>query len=189
MPLDRVRRDPFPAYARDGRDRAGGREVPIVVEQLFDDVDVGDLDGVSLDEYRAWKRAHERAEPFPNGESLDAAAVRYGRALEWLLARPEQAVLVVAHEIPIRYALNAAEGSADPDAPYRRIANATPYLFGERRLAEAAERLTSGRRASAGCSVVAGATPIAVVGRLDRDARQACGRASAACTTSSRRAA
>ena len=122
-----------------------GRAVPIVVEPLFDDIDVGDLDGVSLDEYRAWKRAHTRAEPFPNGESLDAAAGRYGRALEWLLARPEQAVLVVAHEIPIRYALNAAAGSPDPDAPFRRIANATPYLFGERQLAEAAERLTSGR--------------------------------------------
>ncbi len=122
-----------------------GSAVPIVVEPLFDDIDVGDLDGVSLDEYRAWKRAHTRAEPFPNGESLDEADVRYGRALQWLLARPEQRILVIAHEIPIRYAFNAAAGSAEPDAPIRRIANATPYLFGERQLAEAAERLTSGR--------------------------------------------
>lgn len=129
------------------RDTAGialaDRAVPILVEPLFDDVDVGDLDGVSLDEYRAWKRTHARSEPFPSGESLDAAAVRYSRAVEWLLARPEQTMLVVAHEIPIRYTLNAAGGSADPDAPIRRIANAMPYLFGERQLREAAVRLTS----------------------------------------------
>jgi broad specificity phosphatase PhoE len=118
-----------------------GRAVPIDVEPLFDDVDVGDLDGVSLDEYRSWKRAHARAEPFPNGESLDVAAGRYSHALESLLARPEQTILVIAHEIPVRYTLNAAEGSTDPDAPNDRIANATPYLFGEGRLTEAAARL------------------------------------------------
>jgi hypothetical protein len=43
----------------------------------------------------------------------------------------------------VRYALNAAEGSRDPDAPHHDIANATPYLFGEERLAEAATRLAS----------------------------------------------
>ena len=80
-----------------------GREIPIAVEPLFGDVDVGDLEGMSLDDYRAWKLAHARAEPFPNGESLDAAAGRYGRALERLLSRPEKTILVIAHEIPIRY--------------------------------------------------------------------------------------
>jgi 2,3-bisphosphoglycerate-dependent phosphoglycerate mutase len=121
------------------------RAVRVEVEPLFDDVDVGDLDGASLDDYRAWKRAHTRADPFPNGESLDAAAVRYGRALESLLARPERSILVVTHEIPVRYALNAAEGSRDPDSPHHDIANATPYLFGEERLAQAATRLATPR--------------------------------------------
>jgi broad specificity phosphatase PhoE len=41
-----------------------GRDVPLAVEPLFDDVDVGELEGASLDEYRAWKRAHTHAEPF-----------------------------------------------------------------------------------------------------------------------------
>ena len=123
------------------------RAVRFEVEPLFDDVDVGDLDGESIDDYRAWKRAHTRADPFPTGESLDAAAVRYGRALESLLARRERAILVVTHEIPVRYALNAAEGSRDPDSPHHDIANATPYLFGEERLAEAATRIATGPRA------------------------------------------
>jgi broad specificity phosphatase PhoE len=123
-----------------------GRDVRFDVEPLFDDIDIGALEGASLDDYRAWKRAHTRADPFPDGESLDEAAVRYGRALESLLARPEPAILVVAHEIPVRYALNAAGGSDDPDAPHHAIANATPYLFGEGELAGAAARLASGLR-------------------------------------------
>jgi broad specificity phosphatase PhoE len=117
------------------------RAVRFDVEPLFDDIDVGDLEGASIDEYRRWKRAHGRAESFPNGESLDAAAARYTRALESLLARSEAAILVVAHEIPVRYALNAAEGSRNPDSPHHAIANATPYLFDEERLAEAATHL------------------------------------------------
>jgi broad specificity phosphatase PhoE len=120
-----------------------GREVPIEVEPLFDDVDVGDLEGESIDAYRAWKHAHHRNHPFPGGESLDAAASRYARALESLLARPQRTILVVAHEIPVRYALNAAEESDDPDSPHHEIANATPYLFGEERLARAAARLAT----------------------------------------------
>jgi broad specificity phosphatase PhoE len=130
----------------------GTRNVPLVAEPLFDDLYIGDLEGASLDDYRAWKRVHGRAEPFPNGESLDAAAVRYGRALESLLARPERTILVVTHEIPVRYALNAAEGSRDPDAPHRRIANATPHLFGQERLAAAAARLTEPARRVAGAA-------------------------------------
>ena len=122
----------------------GERGVPIAVEPLFDDVDVGDLEGVSIDEYREWKRQHTRGDSFPNGESLDAVAVRYGRAFESLLARPQRAILVVAHEIPVRYALNAAEGSDDLDSPHHEIANAAPYLFGEERLKAAAAWLVAG---------------------------------------------
>jgi probable phosphoglycerate mutase len=125
-----------------------GRSLRLAVEPLLDDVDVGDLEGASLDDYRAWKRAHARSDPFPNGESLNAAAVRYGRGLQSLLARPERVILAVAHEIPVRYALNAAEGSPDPDSPHHAVANATPYLFDEDRLAEAAARLA--REAPAG---------------------------------------
>ena len=121
----------------------GDHGVTFEVEPLFDDVDVGALEGKPLDEYRAWKRAHTRADPFPDGESLDAAAARYGRALESLLRRRETTILVVAHEIPVRYALNAAEGSDDLDAPHHSIANATPYVFDEERLAEAARRLAA----------------------------------------------
>jgi len=120
-----------------------GRDVPRVEEPLLDDIDVGDLEGVTLDEYRAWKREHTRSDPFPGGESLDDAARRYARAYERLLERPEQTLLVVCHEIPVRYALNAAAGSDDLDGPAHAIRNATPFLFDEDALARAAVRIRS----------------------------------------------
>lgn len=118
-----------------------GREVPRLEEPLLDDVDVGELEGASIEEYRTWKRGHRRDEPFPGGESLDDAARRYARAFRMLLARPEQAILVVCHEIPVRYALNAAAGSHDLDGPEHSIPNATPYLFDTAGLARAAARI------------------------------------------------
>jgi broad specificity phosphatase PhoE len=118
-----------------------GREVPFVEQPLLDDIDVGDLEGETIADYRAWKRAHLRADPFPGGESLDDAARRYARAFRWLLERDENAMLVVCHEIPVRYALNAAADSNDLDAPEHGIPNTTPYLFDEHALRRAAERI------------------------------------------------
>jgi 2,3-bisphosphoglycerate-dependent phosphoglycerate mutase len=118
-----------------------GRGVPRLEEPLLDDIDVGDLEGEPLAAYRAWKDSHTRAERFPGGESLDDAARRYALAFARLVARPERSFLVVCHEIPVRYALNAAAGSDDLDAPAHRIPNATPYLFDEAALGRAAERV------------------------------------------------
>ena len=116
-----------------------GRDVPFEVEPLLDDIDVGDLEGSTLDEYRAWKRAHDRHDDFPGGESLDDAARRYAKAFRRLLDRPETSILVVTHEIPVRYAINAADRSEDLDGPTHQLANATPYLFDENALARAVE--------------------------------------------------
>ena len=120
-----------------------GRPVPFETEPLLDDIDVGDLDSAPVEDYRAWKEAHSRGEAFPGGESLDDAARRYARAFRRLLARPERSVLVVCHEIPIRYALNAAAGSDDLDRPVHLIGNATPYLFDAAGLERAAARIES----------------------------------------------
>jgi probable phosphoglycerate mutase len=122
------------------------RGVPRVEEPLLDDIDVGELEGVSIDEYRAWKQEHTRDDAFPGGESLNDAARRYADAFERLVERAEQAILVVCHEIPIRYALNAVLGSDDLDGPEHAIPNATPYLFDEAALARGA----TGIRALAG---------------------------------------
>jgi probable phosphoglycerate mutase len=118
-----------------------GRDVPVLEEPLLDDIDVGELEGVSIPEYRAWKQEHTRDDPFPGGESLNAAARRYAHAFERLLERAEETVLVVCHEIPVRYALNAASGSDDLDSPEHSIPNARSYLFDEAALARASARI------------------------------------------------
>ncbi len=118
-----------------------GRDVPYETEPLLDDIDVGELEGKTLDDYRAWKHAHARGDAFPGGESLDDAARRYARAFRKLLARSEETILVVTHEVPLRYAINAADGSDDLDGPAHQLANATPYLFDSDALERAAEQI------------------------------------------------
>jgi probable phosphoglycerate mutase len=118
-----------------------GRRLPLREEPLLDDIDVGDLEGRTIDEYRAWKRVHERSDPFPGGESLDDAARRYARAARGLLELDARAVLVVCHEIPVRYLLNAAAGSDQLDGPVHDVPNATPFGFGEDELARAADAI------------------------------------------------
>jgi probable phosphoglycerate mutase len=125
-----------------------GRSVPHVVIAGLDDVHIGDLEGKTLADYRTWKRSHGRGDRFPGGESLDEAARRYADAFRTLLARPERTILTVCHEIPVRYAVNAAAGSSDLDAPAHVIRNAAPYLFDERGLEAAADGI--GRLATSG---------------------------------------
>ena len=121
--------------------------VPTMIDPDLDDIRVGDLEGRTLADYRAWKHGRSRDEPFPGGESLNASARRYANAYERLLARPEDTVLCICHEVPVRYAVNAASGSNDLDGPLHDVANATPYLFdadGLRRAVDRMRELASG---------------------------------------------
>jgi broad specificity phosphatase PhoE len=123
-----------------------GRDVPWVVEPGLNDIRIGELEGRTLEDYRSWKRAHTRDDAFPGGESLNDAARRYADAFERVLARDEPTILVVCHEIPVRYAVNAAAGSDDLDAPLHDVANASPYVFdaaGLRRAVDGMRRLAA----------------------------------------------
>jgi broad specificity phosphatase PhoE len=99
------------------------------IDPDLDDVRIGDLEGRTLGDYRAWKRAHRRSDPFPGGESLDDAARRYAAAYARLADLAEDTILCICHEIPVRYAVNAAGRSGDLDHPVHDVANATPYVF------------------------------------------------------------
>jgi probable phosphoglycerate mutase len=118
-----------------------GRNVPFEELPGLDDIDIGELEGQTIDEYHLWKRAHTRRDAFPGGESLDEAARRYADAFEQLLNRSEPTILVVTHEIPLRYAINGADGSDDLDGPTHNLANATPYLFDKAALRHAIGRI------------------------------------------------
>jgi broad specificity phosphatase PhoE len=141
VPLDLCVHSRFGRTLETAQLALAGRSVPFVTEPLLDDIDVGQLEGQTLDEYRAWKRAHTWADPFPGGESLTDAARRYARAFRVVLARAEQTILVLTHEIPLRYAINVADASDDLDGPTHQLANATPYLFDEEALERAATQI------------------------------------------------
>ncbi len=137
--IDLVVTSRFPRTHQTAALALGGREVAKLEVPELDDVRVGELEGQSIADYRAWKRDRPRSDPFPGGESLDDAAARYADAYRMLLARREQVMLVVCHEIPVRYAINAAAGSDDLDRPVHDVRNAVPYLLDDRSLAAAAE--------------------------------------------------
>ncbi len=132
----------FPRARETARLALEGRDgIPFEVERDLNDVRIGELEGRTLDEYRTWKSAHDHGDPFPGGESLDDAAHRYGAAYARLLQRAEDTILCICHEIPVRYAINAVEGSTDLDWPIHAIANATPYVFDAAGLERAARCL------------------------------------------------
>jgi broad specificity phosphatase PhoE len=121
----------------DGR----AQTIPRVIDGDLDDIRLGELEGRTLADYRAWKHGRTRDEPFPGGESLNDAARRYADAYERILRRDEQTVLCICHEIPVRYAINMASGSDEFDAPLHDVKNATPYVFDAAGLQRAVERL------------------------------------------------
>jgi broad specificity phosphatase PhoE len=132
----------FPRAQQTARLALAGRDdIHWEVDPDLNDIRIGELEGRTIEDYRAWKHAHAHSDPFPGGESLDAAAHRYAAAYERLLRRDEETILCVCHEIPVRYAINAAEGSDDLDLPVHAIANATPYVFDAAGLERAVRRL------------------------------------------------
>jgi len=141
LPLELVVVSPFPRALQTANIALAGRDVPHLVDEALGDVRIGELEGQSLDAYRGAPAHSNRKEPFPGGESLDEAALRYAAAFERLLARGEPATLVVCHEFPVRYLVNAAGGSDELDGPLHYVANAAPYLFDEESLRRAVERI------------------------------------------------
>jgi probable phosphoglycerate mutase len=139
--LDVLVVSPFPRAVQTANIALGGRRIPHELDDDLGDVRIGDLEGWTIADYRAHKRRSDRDTPFPNGESLNDAARRYANAFERLLARDERVTLVVCHEIPVRYAINAANGSDDLDGPLHQVANAAPYVFDDAALRRAVERI------------------------------------------------
>lgn len=112
-----------------------------LVDEDLDDIRVGELEGQTVSDYREWKRTRARDVRFPGGENLDEAALRYARAYEGLLGSAEDVVLCLCHEIPVRYAVNAAAGSDELDGPLHNVPNAAPYVFGRAGLERAVDRM------------------------------------------------
>jgi broad specificity phosphatase PhoE len=141
LPLDLVAVSPFPRALQTANIALAGCEVPHLVDEDLGDVRIGELEGKTLEAYRETPAHSNRKQRFPGGESLDEAALRYASAFGRLIERDEAATLVVCHEIPVRYLVNAAGGSDELNGPIKFVANATPYLFDETSLRRAVERI------------------------------------------------
>jgi broad specificity phosphatase PhoE len=118
-----------------------GRGVPLLVVPELNDIRVGDYEGRSLEEYRTWAWTADAGAPGPGGgESRGQVARRYAAGFRLVADRPEAAILVVAHALPIRYVLDAAAGRE----PARRVASveyARAIRLSAAELAAAVERL------------------------------------------------
>jgi broad specificity phosphatase PhoE len=106
-----------------------GRDVPRLVVAGLADPRYGPFEGRSLTEFRAWANHASSAEhPEPGGESRLEIVERYARSFRLLLSRPENLMLVVAHSLPIAYALAARDG-IPPGANVPLVEYATPHRF------------------------------------------------------------
>ena len=141
VPIELVLVSPFPRTVQTANIATAGRHATHELDDDLGDVRIGELEGATLDDYRAQPAHDDPTLRFPGGESLNEAALRYAGAFERLLARHEGVTLAVCHEIPVRYAVNAASGGESLNGPLHTVANATPYLFDERSLERAAARI------------------------------------------------
>jgi broad specificity phosphatase PhoE len=123
------------------------RNVPRLVVPELNDIRVGDFEGGPLEVYRAWARERSPVEVPPGGgESRAGAAERYARGFRIVLERPERTVLVVAHSLPIRYLLLAADGGT-PGPFAEAVEYARPQLLARDELDRAVEALARWSRA------------------------------------------
>ena len=105
----------------------GDRDVPRIVLGELNDPLYGPYEGRTITEYRAWATgAASSATPGDGGESRYAIVERYARGFRFVLDRPEEAILVVAHSLPISYLLGALEG-LEPGAKAPLVPYAIPY--------------------------------------------------------------
>jgi probable phosphoglycerate mutase len=118
-----------------------GRGVPFVVEPGLDEIGFGSFEGGSLAAYRAWawKHAPEAACP-GGGETRADAARRIAAGLGALLDRPERVILAVTHGLPLRYVLDAADGSF-PGQRLASVPHAVPFRFERAQVERAAATL------------------------------------------------
>jgi probable phosphoglycerate mutase len=124
-----------------------GRDVPRLVVPELNDIRFGEFEGHPLTDYRIWARAHGPEDPVPGGGETRAGTVaRYVAGFRRLLGRPERAILIVAHSLPIRYVLNAAAGHT-PRPAIEQVPYAEPLELTATELTRAVERLDEWTRA------------------------------------------
>ena len=118
-----------------------GRSVPVIVEPRLDEIGFGSFEGGSLAAYRAWAWQHPPEAVCPGGgETRADAARRIAAGLAALLDRPEGMILAVTHGLPLRYVIDAADGSF-PGQRLESVPHAAPFRFDRAQVERAAATL------------------------------------------------
>jgi broad specificity phosphatase PhoE len=79
------------------------RQVPLMIEEQFDEVRAGDFDEKPIETYWSWKRRQPTSVRLPHGESVDDAFLRYAAGLRRLLSRAEPVTRLVIHELALHH--------------------------------------------------------------------------------------
>jgi broad specificity phosphatase PhoE len=118
-----------------------GRQTARLVLPALDEIGFGAFEGGPLADYRGWAWATEPGAECPGGgESRSEAAVRIAGALDALLGREEEVVLAVSHALPIRYVVDASDGTF-PTARIASVPHAEPFSLDAAAVERAAETL------------------------------------------------
>jgi uncharacterized phosphatase len=120
----------------------GGLPVPREIPEL-DDIDVGELEGETIEAWRAWRRGRTLDEAPVGGESRIAVLRRYARGFERLVHESELPSIVICHDQAIRYLENTLAGDDPLFGPVQAIPNATPYAYRVSDIALGASRLVA----------------------------------------------
>ena len=114
-----------------------------IVDPDLGDIHLGVLESQPHEAYRAWRKTHGVDEAPAGGESRRDAVARYARGLRRLAEATPHPALVVTHDQPIRYLLNALAGADPIFGPALPVPNATPFPFTAAMLSEGARRLAA----------------------------------------------
>jgi broad specificity phosphatase PhoE len=148
-PIDLCITSEFERVRRTADLALAGRDVARLALAELNDVRFGRFEGGTLTDYRQWASANAPTVDAPGGgESRSATVARYVRAYRTILARPERAILVVAHGLPIRYVLDALD-DVDPAPLVEQVPYAEPCRLTRSELERAVERLDRWARAPA----------------------------------------
>lgn len=115
---------------------AGRRVRRLVLPELNDPL-YGRYESGPLDAYLEWALANDSAtEPPGGGERRQALVARYAAGFRRIVERPERAILVVTHSLPIAYILMALAGR-DPAPRVPLVEYAKVYAISAHELAQA----------------------------------------------------
>ncbi|MGI9539557.1 MAG: histidine phosphatase family protein [Miltoncostaeaceae bacterium] len=114
-----------------------GQEPPIEVYPEFDDQSMGDFEGRHVSAFREFRAKYGIEAAPPGGESRLDALARFTKGYQRLLDCEAVNVLVVIHDVTIRFVANASRGDDPIRGPIRHVPNASITRLSEPELRRA----------------------------------------------------